>query len=127
MPTNDPRAKHPAAFINNNPATVAALAKAYVAERAELVSLRSKTAPRSPAAFINAIAEKGTKEEAVEWLQKTWDRLRQALTLLELARCPNATAGCVDGTIPRQVGEDEWEPEQCQWCHERALISEIKT
>ena len=30
--------------------------------------------PRSPAAFINAIAgEEGTKKEAVEWLQKTWD------------------------------------------------------
>lgn len=25
------------------------------------------------AAFINAIAEEGTKAEAVEWLQKTWD------------------------------------------------------
>jgi len=26
-----------------------------------------------PAAFINAIAEEGTKAEAVEWLQKTWN------------------------------------------------------
>ena len=25
------------------------------------------------AAFINAIAEEGTKAEAIEWLQKTWD------------------------------------------------------
>jgi len=35
-----------------------------------------------PAAFINAIAEEGTKAEAVEWLQKTWDEccaLRAAL------------------------------------------------
>jgi len=31
--------------------------------------------PHCPAAFINAIAEEGTKEEAVEWLQKTWDQL----------------------------------------------------
>ena len=29
--------------------------------------------PRTPAAFINAIADEGTKTEAVEWLQKTWD------------------------------------------------------
>jgi prefoldin subunit 5 len=30
------------------------------------------------AAFINAIAEEGTKDEAVEWLQKTWDELQAA-------------------------------------------------
>lgn len=30
-------------------------------------------APIMRAAFINAIADEGTKEEAVEWLQKTWD------------------------------------------------------
>jgi len=29
--------------------------------------------PRTPAAFINVIAEIGTKGEAVEYLQKTWD------------------------------------------------------
>lgn len=26
-----------------------------------------------PAAFINAIAEEGTKAEAIEWLQKEWN------------------------------------------------------
>lgn len=26
-----------------------------------------------PAAFINVIAEEGTKQEAVNWLQHTWD------------------------------------------------------
>jgi len=31
------------------------------------------TYPRVPAAFINAIAEEGTKDEAVTWLQKQWD------------------------------------------------------
>lgn len=31
--------------------------------------------PHRPAAFINAIAEEGTKAEAVEWLQKTWNEL----------------------------------------------------
>jgi len=30
-------------------------------------------APHTPAAFINAIAEEGSKKEAVEWLQKTWN------------------------------------------------------
>lgn len=31
--------------------------------------------PHSPAAFINAIADEGTKAEAIEWLQKTWNEL----------------------------------------------------
>lgn len=31
--------------------------------------------PHVPAAFINAIAEEGTKEEAVKWLQKIWNEL----------------------------------------------------
>ena len=31
---------------------------------------------RHPAAFINNIAEEGTKSEAIEWLQKTWDELQ---------------------------------------------------
>lgn len=35
-------------------------------------------APHRPAAFINAIAEEGTKAEAIEWLQKTWNELCQA-------------------------------------------------
>lgn len=38
--------------------------------------------PHVPAAFINAIAEEGTKAEAIEWLQKTWNEvcaLRQEL------------------------------------------------
>jgi hypothetical protein len=30
-------------------------------------------APHTPAAFINVIAEEGSKKEAVEWLQKTWN------------------------------------------------------
>lgn len=30
---------------------------------------------KHPAAFINAIAEEGTKEEAIFFLQKTWDEL----------------------------------------------------
>lgn len=38
------------------------------------------------AAFINAIAEEGTKAEAIEWLQKTWDEnceLREKVEILE--------------------------------------------
>lgn len=45
----------------------------------------SRDAPHSPAAFINAIAEDGTKAEAIEWLQKTWDELCEARRLLDAA------------------------------------------
>ena len=33
----------------------------------------STEAPHVPAAFVNAIAEEGTKAEAVGWLQKQWN------------------------------------------------------
>ena len=29
--------------------------------------------PHVPAAFINAIAEEGTKAEAIQWLQEQWN------------------------------------------------------
>ena len=34
---------------------------------------RSVSRTHHPAAFINAIAEEGTKAEAVEWLQRQWN------------------------------------------------------
>lgn len=37
--------------------------------------------------------------------------------LLRIAKCPNSE--CQDGAIPHQVGEQEWEAEQCQWCDEK--------
>jgi hypothetical protein len=50
------------------------------------------TAPHCPAAFINAIHDDGTKEEAVKFLQETWNELVQARTELRrmgtlLKRC----------------------------------------
>ena len=39
---------------------------------------------------------------------------------LSMADCPNSE--CSDGAIARQVGDSEWEPEQCQWCHERSTM-----
>lgn len=41
--------------------------------------------PHVPAAFINAIAEEGTKDEAIEYLQKQWNEtcaLRAALSAI---------------------------------------------
>ena len=34
-----------------------------------------------PAAFINTIAEEGTKDEAIEWLQTTWNDLCEVRAL----------------------------------------------
>jgi hypothetical protein len=38
-----------------------------------LVEINVNNAPHAQAAFINVIADEGTKAEAVEWLQKTWN------------------------------------------------------
>jgi hypothetical protein len=43
-------------------------------------------APHTPAAFINAIAEEGTKQEAIQWLQKIWNELAETKRLLVEAR-----------------------------------------
>lgn len=48
-----------------------------------------KAAPRCPAAFINVIAEEGNKDEAIDWLQSTWNELctlRTALVKLGFTR-----------------------------------------
>ena len=52
--------------------------------------------PHVRAAFINAIAEEGTKAEAVEWLQTEWNEncaLRAALEIIAGRR------QCVDNLI----------------------------
>lgn len=49
--------------------------------------------------------------------------LKSMRTLLSVARCPDEN--CVDGAIPHQIGDDEWEQLQCQWCHERKLAGDL--
>lgn len=49
-------------------------------------------APHVPAAFINAIAaEEGTKEEAVRYLQETWNDYRQAVKERDEAKAQRGT------------------------------------
>ena len=43
--------------------------------------------------------------------------VNRAIELLKAARCPDMT--CKDGSIPHQIGDNEWEAQQCQWCFER--------
>jgi hypothetical protein len=47
---------------------------------------------KHPAAFINNIADEGTKAEALEWLQRTWDdnfALQARIDALMLEYCPD--------------------------------------
>lgn len=41
------------------------------------------TYPHVPAAFINAIAEEGTKADAIEFLQREWNEARALRAALE--------------------------------------------
>lgn len=45
--------------------------------------------------------------------------IEQLLGLLRVAKCPACDGS---GGIPYQVGDQEWEQQQCQWCDERATI-----
>ena len=51
--------------------------------------------------------------------------LSEARSLLKVARCPDE--GCHDGAVPVQVGEDEWEANECQWCAERDAVLGTET
>src|ERR1700739_371186 len=57
----------------------------------------AQTAPHVPAAFINALAEEGTREELVKYLQQTWNELCQARSSVPQERrcqkCGRATKG----------------------------------
>ncbi len=44
---------------------------------------------RHPAAHINAIAEAGTKADAIEWLQKHWDENCELYAEIERLRAEN--------------------------------------
>ena len=49
-------------------------------------------------------------------------RGEELVELLKVAKCPND--GCDNnGTIAHQVAYNEWEPEQCQWCDEKATAT----
>jgi len=50
--------------------------------------------------------------------------LAEAIALLRVADCPNCDGS---GGIPRQVAEEQWELEQCQWCDELHSLLERYT
>lgn len=56
-----------------------------------------------------ARAEKRGREEG--------ERLKK---LLSVAKCPECDGS---GSILQQVGDDEWEQQQCQWCYEKNQLT----
>jgi hypothetical protein len=52
---------------------MAELAQYMIRSGSHQMEKTNKSFPHVPAAFINAIADEGTKAEAVDWLQKTWN------------------------------------------------------
>ena len=58
------------------------------------------------AAFINAIAEEGTKAEAVEWLQKTWNENCELHNVLREIRDNTALDGRTCASIAATVLEE---------------------
>ena len=48
-------------------------------------------------------------------------KLKEKIKELPWSECINA--GCQNtGAIPHQVGEDDWEPEQCEFCYTQMSI-----
>jgi len=50
------------------------------------------------------------------------DLLAGAVALLRVAVCPNCDGS---GGVPRQVAEEQWELEKCQWCDELHSLLEL--
>ena len=62
--------------------------------------------PHCPAAFINAIAEEGDKDEAVKYLQLTYDELcakDRSIEALEAALKASMQYNWLDGDVPGSV------------------------
>lgn len=58
--------------------------------------------PHVPAAFINAIADEGSKHEAILWLQRTWDELcyvREQLETLTREQSRNERSGAQSSAV----------------------------
>lgn len=66
-----------------------------------------------------------TKRDMLKFAQSFSDEQNKELKeLLISSECP--TIGCDNnGTIAVQISEDEWEPQQCEWCYHRD--KELKT
>lgn len=59
------------------------------------------------------------KDEAMPLIRSPFSLVDILRALLKVAKCPACDGS---GSIQHQIGEDEWEAEQCQWCFERAAL-----
>lgn len=71
--------------------------------------------------FIDAITNAllaSNQRVRLQTLQEVQGEIEKMGKLLEVAICPNQDCDN-HGTIAVRVSDDEWEPEPCQWCHEK--------
>lgn len=69
------------------------------------------------------------QEHMNEWLTERISSLLEsvaeerdrAMKLLEVAKCPDTDCDN-HGTLAVRISDDEWEPQQCQWCYEKGEI-----
>ena len=54
------------------------------------------------------------------------EKLDKAIELLRVSKCPEYDCDN-NGTIACRISDDEWEPQQCQWCYEKKLLLESIT
>lgn len=73
-------------------------------------------------AMLGNITTEEDAKEISQLLQQEYLRGRkEGVKLLEVARCPEPDCDN-NGTIANRISDDEWEPQQCQWCHEKRLL-----
>lgn len=60
------------------------------------------------------------QKQAADTLEQQAAEIERLRKLLGVSACP---ANCEDGIIPEQIGPDEWQPVQCQFCHERKELT----
>ena len=76
--------------------------------------------------YENSGARRKVKDFLHTQISLSEQSLLKALKLLEFARCPDQDCDN-NGTVACRISDDEWEPQQCQWCDERkTLLTSLK-
>jgi hypothetical protein len=68
---------------------------------------------------IQINSEKRNCKRPIDFCNDLIDENRKIKGMLKVAKCPNCDGS---GAVPVQVGPDDWEAEQCQWCDEYKQI-----
>lgn len=71
------------------------------------------------AATRSRTQEKGTLAYFGDLIGELHKLQKDSTTDVPVEDCPDMGYGCTnDGCIPHQIGEDEWEAQQCQFCYD---------